>query len=49
MPLDEALAFFEIGRHAASDEQAGNLTRANDIFDRLGVPVAGRPSARLEQ
>ena len=49
MPLDEALAFYEIGRHAASDEQAGNLKRANEIFDRLGVPVAGRPSARLEQ
>jgi hypothetical protein len=48
MPYDEALALYEIGRHAAGDEQGANLTGAYEIFDRLGVIGAGRPSARLE-
>ena len=49
MPYDEALAFREMGRHAAGHEQAASFARANEIFDRLGVAGSGRPSSRLEQ
>jgi class 3 adenylate cyclase len=48
MPYDEALAYYEIGRHAAGGEQEADLTRANRIFDRLGVAGSGRPSAHLD-
>jgi hypothetical protein len=37
MPYDEALAHFEIGRHAGGDERRDHLDRAADIFKRLGA------------
>ena len=37
MPYDEALAYYEIGRHATGAEKEANLARANEIFERLGV------------
>jgi tetratricopeptide (TPR) repeat protein len=37
MPYDEAMAYYEIGRHATGGEREENLARAGDIFDRLGV------------
>jgi tetratricopeptide (TPR) repeat protein len=37
MPYDEALAHFEIGRHASGDERRDHLDRAADIFERLGA------------
>jgi hypothetical protein len=37
MPYDEALAHFEIGRHASGDERRDHLDRAADIFKRLGA------------
>lgn len=37
MPYDEALAYREIGRHAAGSERDLHLARANEIFTRLNV------------
>jgi adenylate cyclase len=37
MPYDEALVYYEIGRHATGAERHTNLARAREIFDRLGV------------
>jgi class 3 adenylate cyclase/tetratricopeptide (TPR) repeat protein len=39
MPYDEALAYYEIGRHATGEEREANSARANEIFERLGVDV----------
>ncbi len=37
MPYDEALAYYELGRHASGDERQTHLTRAIEIFERLGA------------
>jgi hypothetical protein len=49
MPYDEALAYYEIGRHATGAEQESNLTRAKEIFERLGVVGFGEQLSQLEQ
>jgi tetratricopeptide (TPR) repeat protein len=44
MPLDEALAHYEIGRHLDADDakRADYLRRALDIFERLGAAYYAR-------
>jgi len=37
MPYEEGLAHYELGRHAIGDERHRHLTRAIEIFERLGV------------
>lgn len=37
MPYDEALAHYEIGRHASGQERQTHLTRASEIFEQLGA------------
>ena len=49
MPYDEALAYYEVGRHATGTEQETNLTYANEIFGRLGVIGFGVQSSRMEE
>jgi class 3 adenylate cyclase/tetratricopeptide (TPR) repeat protein len=45
MPYDEALAYYEMGRHSRGVERESNFARANEIFDRLGVVRFGWPSS----
>ena len=49
MPYDEALAYYEIGRHVTGTEQETNLARANEIFERLGVAGFGAQLSRMEE
>jgi hypothetical protein len=44
MPYEEALAHYEIGRHASGAERDSNLALADEHFQRLGILGAGRPS-----
>ncbi|MBI3362620.1 MAG: hypothetical protein HY023_16080, partial [Chloroflexi bacterium] len=37
MPYEQALAHYEIGRHATAPDRQGHLARAGDIFARLGT------------
>jgi hypothetical protein len=39
MPYEQALAHYEIGRHARADDPArgAHLARARDLFTRLGT------------
>jgi len=37
MPYDEGQAHYELGRHASGDERKPHLTRAAEIFERLGA------------
>jgi hypothetical protein len=37
MPFDEALAHYEIGRHAKGDERQAHLDRALEGFEALGA------------
>jgi class 3 adenylate cyclase len=49
MPYDEALAYYEIGRHATADEQTSHLARANEIFGQLGITGFGVQSSHIEE
>jgi eukaryotic-like serine/threonine-protein kinase len=49
MPYDEALAYYEIARHATADEQTSNLARANEIFGQLGIIGFGVQSSCMEE
>jgi tetratricopeptide (TPR) repeat protein len=48
MPYDEALAYYEIGRHAEGEERQANLARAREIIERLGVGGFDMPLAQAE-
>jgi tetratricopeptide (TPR) repeat protein len=49
MPYDEALAYYEIGRHAMGEERQINLTQALEIFERLSAQYnIGQTRAELD-